>query len=139
MIHSLYAQGHSIRSIARITGINRRTISKRLKEKEMKPYKQRSYNRKLDPYKEYIDKRLNQALPHKIPSSVIYEEIREYGYDGKIRIIQSFMSKWYEQHLNTKKQESIIRFETEPGFQAQVDWTVIRSGNTLYNKVCNWL
>ena len=93
VIHSLYAQGHSIRSIARITGMNRRTISKRLKEKEMKPYKQRSYSSKLDSYKEYIDKRLKQALPHKIPSTVIYEEIKEYGYDGKIRIIQTFMSK----------------------------------------------
>jgi transposase len=128
VIHSLYAQGHSIRSIARITGMDRRTISKRLKEKEIKPYRQRLYSSKLDPYKEYMDKRLKQALPHKIPSSVIYEEIKDRGYDGKIRIIQKFMSKWYEEHLNAKKQESIIRFETEPGFQAQVDWTVIRSG-----------
>lgn len=127
VIHSLYAQGHSIRSIARITGMDRRTISKRLKEKEIKPYKKRSYKSKIDPYKEYIDKRLKQALPHKIPSTVIYEEIKDRGYDGKIRTIQTFMSKWYKKHFNTKKQENIIRFETEPGFQAQVDWTVIRS------------
>jgi len=128
VIHTLYTQGHSIRSIARITGINRRTISKHLKEEEMKPYKQRTYNSKLDLYKEYIDKRLGLALPHKIPSSVIYEEIKDRGYDGKIRILQKFMSKWYEEHLSIKKQKSIIRFETKPGFQAQVDWTVIKSG-----------
>jgi len=128
VIHTLYAQGHSIRSIARITGVDRRTISKRLKEKEMKPFKQRSYTGKLDPYKEYIDKRLELALPDKIPSSVIFEEIKDRGYDGKIRIIQSYKSKWYKQHFSAKKQESIMRFETEPGFQAQVDWTVIRTG-----------
>ncbi len=130
VIHTLYAQGHSIRSISRITGIDRRTISKRLKEDELKPYKKRSYKSKLDKYKEYIDKRLKQALPHKIPSSVIYDEIKERGYEGKIRILQTFISKWYKKHLNIKKQESIIRFETNPGFQAQVDWTIIRSGKS---------
>ena len=128
VIHTLYAQGHSIRSISRITGMDRRTISKRLKESQLKPYKKRSYKSKLDMYKEYIDKRLRQALPHKIPSSVIYDEIKERGYEGKIRILQTFMSKWYKEHLNIKKEETIIRFETAPGFQAQVDWTVIRSG-----------
>ena len=49
-------------------------------------------------------------------------------YKGKIRILQTFISKWYKKHCNIKKEKSIIRFESEPGFQAQVDWTVIRSG-----------
>ena len=74
VIDTLYAQGHSIRSISRITGMDRRTISKRLKESKLKPYKKRSYKSKLDMYKEYIDKRLKLALPHKIPSSVIYDD-----------------------------------------------------------------
>ena len=80
VIHSLYAQGHSIRSIAKITGMDRRTISKRLKEQELKPYKRRVYKSKLNLYKEYIKKRLKEALPHKIPSSVIYAEIQDRGY-----------------------------------------------------------
>ena len=63
VIYTLKAQGHSIRSIARITGIDRRTITKRRQEEEMKPYKERSYPSKLDSYKEYIDSRLSQALP----------------------------------------------------------------------------
>ncbi len=36
MIHTLYKQGYSMRAISRMTGIDRRTISKRLKEKEYK-------------------------------------------------------------------------------------------------------
>ena len=128
VIHTLHRQGHSIRSIARITGIDRRTISKRLKEKEMAPYKKRRYPSKLDKYKEYINTRLLQALPNRIPSSVILEEINQRGYKGKIRILQNYMSQWYKSHLNKDKQKSVIRFETEPGFQAQVDWTIIRSG-----------
>jgi len=128
VIHTLRTQGHSIRSIARITGIDRRTISKRLKEEEMKPYKERNYPSKLDPYKPYIDSRLTQALPDRIPSGVILEEIAQRGYEGKVRIIQSYMSQWYKSHFDAREQETIMRFETDPGFQAQVDWTVIRGG-----------
>ena len=123
VIHTLRTQGHSIRSIARITGIDRRTISKRLKEEEMKPYKERNYPSKLDPYKPYIDSRLTQALPDRIPSGVILEEIAQRGYEGKVRIIQSYMSQWYKSHFDAREQETIMRFETDPGFQAQVDWT----------------
>ncbi len=36
MIHTLYKQGYSMRAISRMTGIDRRTISKRLKENEYK-------------------------------------------------------------------------------------------------------
>jgi transposase len=48
MIHGLKAQGYSIRAIARMTGINRRTISKRLKEEKLEPYKKRKFKSKLD-------------------------------------------------------------------------------------------
>jgi len=48
MIHALKAQGYSIRAIARETGLDRRTISKRLKEEELKSYKNRKFQSKLD-------------------------------------------------------------------------------------------
>ena len=127
MIHSLKAQGYSIRAIARMTGLNRRTVSKRLKEESLKPYKKRKVKSKLDNYKEYIENRIQSAFPDKIPSTVIYEEIKEMGYEGKIRILQMFLKKLYESHF-PKKDEEVIRFETEPGFQAQCDWTILRKG-----------
>ena len=132
VIHTLHKRGYSIRAISKIVGLDRRTISKRLKEKELKPYKKIEYKSKLDPYKKYIISRVKKAIPDNIPSSVIYEEIKSYGYDGKIRIIQTFLSS-----INiSKKQEEIIRFETKPSYQAQVDWTIIRSGkNPLYGFV----
>ncbi len=132
VIHTLHKRGYSIRAISKIVGLNRRTISKRLQEKELKPYKKIEYKSKLDPYKKYIVKRVQQAVPDKIPSSVIYEEIKKYGYDGKIRILQTFLSS-----LNTTvKSEEVIRFETKPSYQAQVDWTILRSGkNPIYGFV----
>ena len=127
MIHTLKSQGYSIRAIARMTGLNRRTISKRLKGKSLKGYKKRDYISKLDAYKNYIIKRITDALPDKIPSSVLYEEIVDMGYKGKIRILQYFIKEIYE-NLNPKKEEEIIRFETKAGYQAQCDWTILRSG-----------
>lgn len=134
MIHSLKAQGYSIRAIARMSGLNRRTVSKRLKEETLKPYKKRKFKSKLDDYKEYIKKRVQSALPDRIPSTVIFDEIKEMGYEGKIRILQSYLKKLYESYFsNNKENEKLIRFETNPGFQAQCDWSVLRSGkNALY-------
>lgn len=132
MIHTLYKQGYSIRAIARMTGLDRRTISKRLKEKGLKPRKKVEYKSKLDPFKNYIRQRIADALPNKIPSSVIYREIVDKGYEGKIRILQSYMSSLYKEFLPLKE-EKVIRFETAPGVQAQVDWSVIKGGkNPIY-------
>ena len=124
VIHTLHERGYSIRAIAKTLGLNRRTVSKRLKENELQPYKKRSYKSKLDPYKEYISARVKQAYPDKIPSSVIYEEIKRYGYDGKIRILQSFLQTCSSPIIK----DEVVRFETEPAYQAQVDWTFIRTG-----------
>lgn len=130
MIHTLHKQGKSIREISRITGFNRRTISKRLKQESLEPYKKRKYNSILDPYKSYIKKRYEETLPKQIPSSVILREIIEYGYTGKLRLLQTYLSTLRN---NLKQDEPIIRFETKPGKQAQVDWTILRSGkNPLY-------
>lgn len=129
VIHTLHKQGHSIRAISKILNLNRRTVSRRLSETELRAYKKLEYKSKLDPYKEYIISRVQKALPDKIPSTVIYEEIKKYGYDGKIRILQTFLQK----HISYKPKEEVIRFETEPAYQAQVDWTFIRTGkNPLY-------
>ncbi len=132
MIHALHKQRYSIRAIARITGLDRRTVSKRLKEKELKPRKKIVYKSKLDPFKEYIKKRIVDGLPHRIPSTVVYQEILDMGYEGKLRILQSYMSALYKELLPIKE-EKIIRFEIMPGEQAQVDWAQIGGGkNPIY-------
>ncbi|EQB38746.1 hypothetical protein M947_08715 [Sulfurimonas hongkongensis] len=124
VIHTLRKRGYSIRAISKIVGLDRRTVAKRLQENTLQPYKKVIYKSKLDPYKEYIISRVQQALPDTIPSTVILEEIRKYGYDGKIRIIQTFIRSLTLE----KPKEEVVRFETEPSYQAQVDWTIIRSG-----------
>ena len=116
--YTLYKQSKSIREISKITGFNKRTISKRLKQES------------LEPYKSYIKKHYEETLPKQNPSSVILRKISQYGYTDKIRILQTYLSTLRN---NIKQDEPIIRFETKLGKQAQVDWTVLRSGkNPLY-------
>ena len=125
VIHTLKKQGCSIREIARRMGMDRRTVSKRLKEKDLQPYKKRIYPSKLDDYKEYISQRVISALPDRIPAPVVLEEIQKQGYKGSIRILQEYIRTIIQ---TPQKEQKRIRFETKPGYQAQVDWTVIRSG-----------
>lgn len=60
MIHSLKAQGYSIRAIARMSGLNRRTVSKRLKEETLKPYKKRNLKANLMITKNISKKEFNR-------------------------------------------------------------------------------
>ena len=130
VIHTLKERGYSIRHIAKTLCLDRRTVTKRLKEKELQPYKSRKYPSKLDPYKEYIKKRVIDTLPNRIPAPVVLEEIKKQGYKGSIRILQEYIRTIIQ---SPKKEEKLIRFETDPGYQAQVDWTTIRSGkNPIY-------
>jgi transposase len=72
VIHTLHKRGYSIRAISKIAGLDRRTVSKRLKEKELKLYTKVKSKSKLDQYKTYIISRLEQANPLTIPSTAIF-------------------------------------------------------------------
>ena len=125
MIHELRKKGYSIRAISKITKIDRKTVRKRLKEAELKPLMKNS-NRcsKLSEYKEFILNWINKSTA-RIPAIVIFREIKANGYQGSLRILQEFLTKEYRKRVEP---EPIIRFETAPGYQAQVDWTTIRFG-----------
>lgn len=61
---------------------------------------------------------------HWIPASALLREIRQRGYDGGYSMLTAFL------HLMKQPvTEEVTRFETEPGFQMQVDFTIIRLGH----------
>lgn len=124
MIQILYKQGYSKRAIAKQLGMSINTVRKYIKSGREPTYTPRGKKPlKLDPYKPYIKKRLKDACPHWIPSSVIFRELKELGYPGGASQLRAYMST-----LKPKQNEPIIRFETEPGHQMQVDWAVFRRG-----------
>ena len=127
MVHVKNKQGYSIRQIAKESGLDRRTVAKRLKEEELNPVNKRIYPSKLDKFKPFIEKRIKDCLPKRIPSSVIYSEIVKNGYTGKETILRDYTGKLYGE-LKLAKEEPLIRFETAPGVQMQIDWTTVRNG-----------
>ncbi len=123
-IQVLKRQGQSIKAISRETGISRNTVKKYLNEESTVPQYQRSSNResKLEPYKPYIQQRIQSASPDWIPAAVLYREIVELGYPGRIRILSDYVA----QFKPAASIEPLVLFETEPGEQLQVDFTIIR-------------
>lgn len=124
-IKILQRQGYSIRAISRELGISRNTVRQYLRNEAEAGYKLRTARpSKLEPWKEYIRGRIEAASPNWIPATVIEREIRERGYTGSIRLLRYYMAA-----LKPKaKEEPLIRFETQPGEQMQVDWGVFRRG-----------
>ena len=89
----LKKQGKSIRQIANETGRSRNTVRKSLRSNEMPKYpKKPKVASKLDPYKEYLKKRVKQAEPYFLPAPVLLKEIQEQGYQGKLTILKDFLT-----------------------------------------------
>ena len=127
-IKVLHKRGMSIREIARELGISRNTVRSHLKAKSEKPqYSPRpAPSSLLDEYRDYISKRISDAHPYKIPATVIAREIMAMGYRGGLTILREFIRK---QTLPAQA-EPVVRFETEPGRQMQVDWGTMRNGKS---------
>lgn len=128
VIHSLYEKGHNISEISELTNLDRKTVRKRLGDVELKPSR-RKVNKpsKLEPYKQYILDFIAKDNT-RIPSSVIMADIKEMGYAGGRSILQEFLTKEYR--IRQIEKDPVVRFETEPGEQMQVDWTTIRYGKS---------
>jgi transposase len=122
----MHRQGKSIRSIAKELSISRWTVRKYLRSPGLEPcYGPRALRpSKLDLFKEYIQRRLRDAAPRRLPATVLLREIRERGYEGGISILKDWLAK----ERPAPVVPEIKRFETEPGYQAQIDWTTIRRG-----------
>jgi len=124
-IHVLHRQGHSIRSISRRLGLSRNTVKRYLKQPAKIPlYKARpSRPSKLDRFKDYLNERVAAAQPHWIPATVLLTEIRARGYTGGYSILKTYLAP-----MKAKPADPVVRFETEPGIQMQVDFTTVKRG-----------
>jgi len=117
----LREQGYSISAISRLTGHDRKTIRKYLKQGKDRLPKMRSRNSsssKLDNYKSEIMELLQRNEKEYIPATVIYKQIVAKGYSGSLSLLQ----KWIKKYKKERFPKIVIRYETLPGEQAQVDW-----------------
>ena len=118
-VRELYEKGLSKTEIARILGIDRKTVRRLLEEGPSRRYERSAQPKrasKLDPYKEYIRQRVGDDGVTN--AQVILREIRSQGYEGGYTILKDFMKPLRPQ----RQSRFTVRYETEPGEQAQVDW-----------------
>jgi len=91
LIQVLHSKGFCISEIARQTGHYRETVRKYINLKTApEPYKRPTRPSKLDPYKPYILKRLNEG-PY--AAARLFREIRKMGFDGGESIVHDFVRK----------------------------------------------
>jgi len=119
-VRSLKKQGLSNRQIARQLGMDRRTVARLAAADAHPKRKGRERPSKLDPYKETIDVWL-ESYPS-LRASTILERLRPLGYDGGSSILKNYVHDKKE----AVAKKATVRFETLPGYQAQVDFGAVR-------------
>ena len=124
-IELLRRHGLSLRRIAAEVGCAVNTVRAHLASPGLPRYARKVQRvTKLAPFEAYLRERQAAAHPHWIPASVLMREIVAQGYQGGASQLRAFM------HMLKPAQpsEPVVRFETAPGHQMQVDWVEFRKG-----------
>src|SRR5436190_22091238 len=115
----LYRKGVSISEIARQTGRDRKTVRKAVKsenqplrKKKVRPVKR---ERKITAFESYLKRRMGEGVYN---TRKLYRELRERGYTGGLTQVILYIQPHRPKHA----EPAVMRFETEPGQQGQVDW-----------------
>ncbi len=111
----LQGQGYTQNQIAEILRVTDRTVRRYLSTAP-RPRKTPVRQSKLDPFRDQIRARLDDN-PF-INGEILYESILKSGYTGKRSILKDYITKV----RRDIQRSATIRYETEPGFQAQMDW-----------------
>jgi len=114
----LHRKGLSQRKIARKLGISRNTVKKYLEHPEVPGEQRRIRKRKslLDPYHDNIKAWLAEDMEYR--ATWIYDRLSAMGFSGSYEIVKRAVSG-----IKAERQKiAYMRFETEPGYQGQVDF-----------------
>jgi len=115
-IQAAALEGKPIRELARDLGVARNTVRKYLRGAP-RAHERPRRGSQLDPYKDQI--RVWVERDHLVNCETIVERLRERGYTGGKTIVKDFV---HPLRPARRGQAPVIRYETPPGTQMQVDW-----------------
>jgi transposase len=115
-IKELYGAGTPKKAIARLLGIDIKTVRRQLKKTDWAAYQRDNsdYNNLLDKEQEWLISRMKEVGYNAI---VLLRELKLKGYKGSYETVKRFVYPFRE-----KQSKACVRFETGPGEQSQVDW-----------------
>ena len=117
--------------LARRMNCSRQTINAKLKKIDNKTTKnKRIYTTKLDSFKDIIETKVEKYACSAMSIYLLLKD--KYGYTGGYSSVARYVSNFKQE----QKVKVTIRFETTPGYQAQVDWKekleLVDSSNAPY-------
>lgn len=117
-IHTLHREGLSQRAIAKKLGMSRNTVKKYIDNPQQvfEPYQGHTRVSKLDPFSEHIKAWIEEDCDYK--ATWIYDRLFKMGFSGSYEIVKRRVRDLKAEY----QQVAYMRFETEPGYQAQVDF-----------------
>jgi len=115
-LYELHGHGRSIRQIAAELGIARNTVRTYLRADGVPALKPRPKRGScLDPFASYLDERVAAGMTNCV---VLLRELRVRGYAGSYSLLKAYV----QPRRRSPQPRATVRFETEPGAQAQVDF-----------------
>jgi transposase len=122
-IHRLKAQGMTLSWIARVTGLDRKTVRRCLRQVRWQAYRRPAKREALiAPHRSWLEERAAQVG---YSARILYQELRaERGFEGGYGTVRDAVRPLRIESAAASLTQ--CRFETEPGEQAQADWGEVR-------------
>lgn len=115
-IKELYAGGTPKKAIARLLGVDVKTVRRQLKKDDWVAYERDNseYKNLLEGFHDWLIRRMPEVGYNAI---VLFRELTIQGYQGSYETVKRFVHPHRE-----KQSKACVRYETVPGEQSQVDW-----------------
>lgn len=121
-IWTLHRQGYSQREIGRRLGLDRRTVKKYIAGQELPTYRGGPRGSKLAPYHGMIR---DWLAGEEYTAQRLHRRVTEQGYAGSYETVKRYVRRI----KGERSRVAYLRFETEPGVQAQVDFGEFQVGD----------
>jgi transposase len=107
-----------IAEIARRLDLDRKTVRRCLRAPEWRAYQRPPrLGTLLAPYADYLRERAPRVH---YSAQILFQELRQRGYPGSYDTVKLFVQPLRTAQLGAER--ALLRFETPPGQQSQIDW-----------------